>query len=110
MLKLKIFDSEWKIYLFSEEKYVTEWSDADAAHTIPSTHEIYFNEEELDRETVIHELTHAFYAELCTSSASLTGDQVEEVMCDLVGKHGDKILRLGRKLFKELKTYEEAEE
>lgn len=109
MFEVDIFETKWTVYLLSEEKYIADWSDSDAAHTIPSTHEIYFNEGELSRDTVVHELVHAFYAELCTSSASLTGDQVEEVMADLFGKHGDKILRLGRKLFKELKNEEGTE-
>lgn len=104
MLEIEILGQKWTIYLVEEEKYIKKWSDADAAHTIPSMSEIYFNDEELSRIVVVHELCHAFFAEMCTGSAGLDADQTEEVFCDMIGKHGDKILRLARKLYKELKN------
>lgn len=104
MIEIEILGSRWKVYIQEEELYVRDWGDADAAHTLPGSREIWFNEEELTRETVTHELAHAYYAETCVESASLTPIQVEEVLCEMFGKHGNKLLTISRKLYKELKN------
>jgi hypothetical protein len=104
MVEVSILGNRWKVYLQDEDEYVDLWGDNDAAHTLPATKEIYFNEEELCRQVVTHELAHAYYAETCVSSASLNPDQVEEVMCELFGTNGNKMLKLSRQLFKDLKA------
>lgn len=104
MIDIKILGQKWKVFLFDEDRYIRRLGDDSSGLTNTTTKEIYFNQEELHRDVVIHELTHALKAETCTESANLTADQVEEMFCDLVAKHGDYIIRLGRKLFKELKN------
>jgi hypothetical protein len=103
MLEIPVLGNKWKVSLHEEDRYVRRHGDDTAGITIPTTNEIHFNEEEFSREVVIHELCHAFFAETCTGSANLNAGQTEEVFCDMIGKHGDRILRLSRKVYKELK-------
>jgi hypothetical protein len=102
-IEILVLGQKWQIYLVDEDDYIRRFGDTDAAHANPSEQTIYFNEGELSRDTVVHELCHAFYSELCVGSASVTPEQVEEIFCDMFGKHGDRILRLGRRLYKEFR-------
>lgn len=104
MIEINILEAKWKVYIMDEEQYITEHSDADAAHTIPALNEIVFNESELNLIVVKHELWHAWRASLCTTSADLTADQEEEISAELFSHHGDKINRMARTLYKELKS------
>lgn len=60
--------------------------------------EIYLDEElsvELFRQTVIHELVHAF---LFSFGYHLECDMVEEAVCDFAGSHLDKIYKTANKI------------
>ena len=103
MLHILIMGAKWKAFFVEEEKYIRTWGDDTEAHTLPSKKELYFNNAEITRKTIIHELCHAHYEEMCVGSASLTKNQQEEVFCELFSEHGDKILRLARRLYKEFK-------
>lgn len=103
MFEILVLGTKWKVFLHDEDKYVRRHGDDSAGITIPALNEIHFNEEEFTREVMVHELCHAFFAETCTGSAGLDSRQTEEVFCDMIGKHGDKVLRMARKLYKELK-------
>lgn len=103
MIEIKILGNKWKVHVLEGDEYVRVHGDSDAAHTSPVIREICFNEDELSRSDVTHELVHACYAETCVSSANLTPDQVEEVMCEMFAIHGNKLLTLSRRLYKELK-------
>lgn len=102
-MELLILGQKWKAYLHEEEKYIRNHGDDTEAYTWPKEKEIHFNEEEFCLRVVTHELVHAFYSETCTTAACLDAAQVEEVLAEMFGYHGDKILRLARKLYKALK-------
>lgn len=102
MIEIKVLGNKWKVFLLEEDAYVSQHGDADAAHTSCDSKSIYFNEGELKKEVVLHELGHAFFAETCTISASLNGEQTEEVFCELLGMHGIKMVNLSKKLYKAL--------
>ena len=105
MFKLNILGHDWKVYLHEDEEFCSKYKDesGDAAFVMPIAKEIHFNEEELTLVVVKHELVHCFYAALCVEAAQLTLDQQEEVFCELIANHGDRILRLARTLYRELK-------
>ncbi len=104
-VELKILGQPWTVFLLEEEAFIKRCGDRDAAITYGKSREIVFNEAELSRNTVWHELFHGFLSEMCITSAGLSADQFEEVAAELFGEHGDKIIRLGRKLYKELRDY-----
>lgn len=101
---IKIRGQDWVIKLYTAEAFYNKHEDSVAALTNAAEKEILFNDEELSLATVIHELTHAYFAASHVISANLTPDQVEEVMCELIGELGPEIVRVGRKLTKHLKA------
>jgi hypothetical protein len=103
VIEIHILGQKWRAYIEDDDTYSRRWGESDGAHTIPADKEMYFNEAELSRVVVTHELVHAYYSETCVSSANLTVDQIEEVMAEMFGVHGNKLLTLSRKLYKELR-------
>lgn len=103
MIKLKVLDQDWKVYLFEDDKYCRLLGQDSAGLTNPRDKELYFNLDDITPIVVRHELCHAFYASSGVDSVNFTLDQQEEFMCDMFAIHGDRILRLSRRLYKELK-------
>lgn len=103
MIKLNILGQDWKIHLHSDEDFCSKYGEADAAFVLPSIREAHFNDDEISLLVIKHEVWHIFRAALCTSSASLTSDQEEEISAELFGTHGDHMLRMSRNLYKALK-------
>lgn len=101
---LKIRGQDWTVKLLPIDSFYRIYDEGIAALTNVETKEIIFNPEDLSLSTVIHELTHAYFSASHVISANLNPDQVEEVMCDVIGEFGPEIIRTGRKLTKYLKT------
>lgn len=73
-------------------------SDSDAI-TIADNRRIYISEEGASYQTLVHELVHAYLAELCVSTMTrLSKSDLEEIFCELMAKHGKQIIRLARQL------------
>ncbi len=103
MVKIKVLDTEWKVYVLDEDDFIERFDDGDAAVTLPDTRECYFSEDEVNRVNVRHELFHMYVASSNLHSASLSIDQFEEVLAEMYGNHADRMLRLSRELYKQLK-------
>lgn len=103
MTKVVILGHDWKVFLHEADSFCRKYDETDAAFTLPGEREIHFNQEELTLIVTKHELWHAFRAEMCTSSSSLSAEQEEEVSAEMFANNVDKILRLARKLYKELR-------
>lgn len=56
-----------------------------------------------DLETIIHELVHAYLTEICTKSALLDDEQLEEIFAELMSKRGREMLDLADDLFAKVK-------
>ena len=104
MIKINILGHDWKVYLHEEDTFCRIYGDSDAAFVLPQEREVHFNEAEFTLKAVKHELTHCYFTLLCVEAAQLDLSQQEEVFCEMVAEHGDKLLRLARNLFKELKN------
>jgi hypothetical protein len=104
MIKLNILGHDWKIFTHEADDFCRKYDESDAAFTLPAEKEIHFNLEELTLIVTKHELWHAFRAEMCTSSALLSAEQEEEVSAELFANNSDKILRIARHLYKEIKN------
>lgn len=102
LYKIEILGQKWKVFLHEEEYYVKVYGDNDSGHTTESIKEIHINNSELNLETIVHELVHAFYASLCIRSAHVDVEQQEEILCEMFALHGSKILKLGKDLYKEM--------
>ncbi len=102
MIKVNILGHSWKVYLHTEDDFCRMYGDHDAAFVLPQEREVHFNEGDLTLRVVKHELTHCYFTLLCVEAAQLSLDQQEEVFCEMMAEHGDKLLRLARHLYKEL--------
>lgn len=68
---------------------------------------IYFLKGSVTHTTAIHELMHAYFAQTLTHSASLTADQVEEIMCDIAAFNWFRVVLLARVMVHNMLCYED---
>lgn len=102
-MKVTIRGVKWKVVLLSEASFTEVYGDDCYSICESAEKAIYFSPSGVRLDCVIHELVHAYYDESVMSSATLTGDQVEECLADLFAFHGADMLKLSRKVFKWLK-------
>lgn len=96
--KFTILGHPWVVYYCTERYYKRKNGKDSVGITHLDSREIYVRAKHLSRETVVHELTHAYFAELCTHSADITSDALEEIFCDLMAKYGSRLLRQADKI------------
>lgn len=98
-MNIKINGLQWEIFCVSPENKKLELDEVQCLGiTYYTEQEIYLNEKlelGLFRQTVIHELVHAF---LFSFGYHLECDMVEEAVCDFLGSHLDKIYKLTKKV------------
>lgn len=102
-LKVQILGRTWQISALDTDSFKKRFEDEYAGITLPITKEVVINLEELNLPTVVHELTHAYLAGLCTGSANLSVDQYEEIYCEFMSIHAVALLTLAKKVYKALK-------
>jgi len=107
-LKIKIIGKRWTVQFLSEKKFNKEYGDDCSGITIPDDKLIAFPLKKLNLETIIHELTHGYLDELCWGNAvCLKRWQQEEMICELLGKHGQTILEQAHKIVGEYNALKE---
>ena len=100
VIKIEILGHPWTVRVLTKAVFERRFNKSTLAICIGYKKTIYLCSTEISFETVCHELTHAFFSEMGTNSASLSGEQLEEVACDLVSKYGGRILELaGRVMY-----------
>ncbi len=89
----------WKISCFNDKTYLKKIGDGTHAVAILEDRHIYIKRSSLNKETIIHELVHAYFHEMSYVELSLDDDQVEEMICELISKNGANILKDASKIF-----------
>ncbi len=70
---------------------------------VPSERTIYLDDECVDYTTVTHELVHAYVSDLHLSDTNnLQLDDIEEIFASLFTAKGEKIIRQGKNIVKDL--------
>lgn len=106
-IKFKIAGKRWKLRILHEDQYIKKHGPGSYAMTIMHRRRIDINSPTgLDRETLIHELVHAYMSEFCTSSSKIKAIELEEIFCELMAKRGEEILTLADDLLIEAKLPE----
>jgi len=100
-MRVLICGDIWEVTALDDEEFEQRFG-THAGVTFPETRCIVLNEDDLNRETVVHELCHAYFASTCVGAADLTPHQVEEVLCEMFAKHAAKILKQAAFIMKEL--------
>lgn len=105
-IQKQIYGDTWTCYLSAESDNVII-DEGSEAETDFHTKEIWFRENELKLETVVHEVTHVFFGYTFTTTANLEGHQMEEIACELFSYKGKLILETSEEIFNELKKRKE---
>jgi len=103
MIKVKILDRDWKFYILSEDSFQRRFGEHDSAVTLPDSREVFFCTDHLAQNVVFHEVWHVYRATMLTQSASITPEQEEEISAEMFSEYGNKMIRMSRILYKELR-------
>lgn len=93
IFKLQIKGLDWTVHGMTNQQYTRSHGKDSAAITYLQDREMFFNLSHFNTEFVRHELGHAYVASSGTTSSSLTTDQIEELMCEIIGEHGLEIVQ-----------------
>lgn len=98
-LKFEILGKRWQLKVLSAKKYVNKHGYDSLAVTLGWKRKIFVHGEGVDKETLIHELLHAYLHEMCfKSSTGITADDLEEIFCEFMSKWGRELLDLADSL------------
>ena len=98
-LKFNILGKSWTIEVLTKKRYKRKHGKDSVGITTPDKRKIEISPYGFDRETVIHELVHAYIAEMCLHSCDLDDDNLEEVFAELMSKRGFELLALSDDLY-----------
>lgn len=102
-IEFAILGKPWTIRLLKKKKYKNKYGSDSVAITYVNKRRIDLGPEGRDLETIIHELVHSYLAELCTHSAELDADALEEIFAELMAKRGRELLTLAGDLLWKVK-------
>lgn len=102
-MKITILNQKWTCVSYRLKTYNRRCGSDSVALCETDIRKISFLKDGLTIETVIHELVHAYAAELSFAELDLDEDQAEEFWCELFARQGIHILTLASEIFNELK-------
>ncbi len=91
-LKLAICGKEWTVHVLSKSYFTRTHGKKTAAISLCDEKKIHLRSGEILKETVIHEIFHAYLWEHGSSSMNLTAAQTEELCAEMFSKHAEIIL------------------
>jgi hypothetical protein len=94
----------WTLRLLKKKKYKQKNGSDSVAVTKAYKRTIDLGPNGMDKETLVHELWHAFLAECCTFSADLTIEAFEEICAELMAKRGQEILDTAEELLNSMQN------
>lgn len=98
-MTVEILGNNWKIKVLKASTMQRKHGSKISAVTLPETSVIEFCETNINIPLIRHELFHAYYAETSTNSASLTGEQTEEVAAELIAKYGEELVNKANEIY-----------
>ena len=102
-ITFNILNKEWRLKLLKNKKHKKKNGKDNVGVTKYWKREISIPVAGADLETIVHELNHAYRAEMCMGSTSeITVDDMEEICCELMAKRGRELLDLADELFEQV--------
>lgn len=101
-LFFQILSKDWTLRVLKKKKYKKKNGSDSVAVTYVNKRRVDIGPDGQDLETIVHELVHAYLAELCTHSADLTTDALEEIFAELMAKRGHELLTLASELHRQI--------
>lgn len=102
-IQFEIMGKSWVLRLPKRRRYTASNGSDSVAVTKGNKRVIDLGPHGRDLETIVHELVHAYLAEMCLHSADIDPIALEEIVADMVSKRGRELLDLGDKLFELVK-------
>ena len=91
--------------MLPSKKYTKKHGYDSLAMTISYKRRIDFHAEGVDKETLVHELTHAWLYEMCYKSTNnIDVEDLEEIFAELMSKWGRELLDLADAIKEEIKN------
>lgn len=103
-ITVKIMSKKWTIKFLSKDKYKRRNGKDSLGITYSDKRKIEFSPEGTNKETIAHELVHAYLAEIGTHCLNLDEDSMEEMCAELFSKRGHEILKLSSTIFNIVKS------
>ncbi len=103
-INFEILGKPWILRVLKRKRYTKKNGYDSVAITYRDKRRIDVSRDGADLETVVHELVHAYMTELCTYSAELDDDQIEEIFAELLAKRGRELLDLADTIYAEIQT------
>jgi hypothetical protein len=90
--KVIILSRTWLVHFLPKGQFVKKYGDSTLAATECDDRTVFLRIDKLSAETIAHELMHCYIEEHSAPTMELNPDQVEELCCDIVAKHGEVLL------------------
>jgi hypothetical protein len=102
-LTFDVLGKPWTLRVLSEKYFKKKNGNESAAVTKVHKRRIELRPKFLDHETIVHELTHSYFYEMCLHSTNeVTADDMEEFFAELMAKRGRELLDLADRLHNEI--------
>jgi hypothetical protein len=99
VIKFEVMGKKWQLHAYAAKKYKKRNGKGSVAITDVNQRLIELSPFGTDRESITHELWHAYLGECCVNSADLDEENFEEVCAELFSKRGYEILLLSDKIY-----------
>jgi hypothetical protein len=96
----------WVIRLMKRKKYKKKNGGDSRALVYFEKRRIDLSPRGRELEIITHELVHAFLYEMCVDPHTMTVDDLEEVYCDLMAKHGQTLLDTAKDIYSRIQAIE----
>jgi hypothetical protein len=103
-IHFKVLKKDWCLRVYNARQYSRRFGSDSIAITYTHDRVVNISPFGRDFETIAHELVHAYMYDLCTASADLDVNALEEIFAELLSKRGYELLRLAKKLVKEIEN------
>jgi len=98
-IQFEILGKVWNLRILPPKKYKKKHGDDSEGVCRAWKKSIDIHAKCLTKETLLHELTHAYLSEMCiTSATEFTKNDLEEIYCELLSRWGRELLDLADSL------------
>ena len=114
LVRFKYRGDDWNAYLIDKDEmgeFVEDKADEETAAQVEwDKKEMYFNDVDLNIETVRHEIIHVATGYHYLENVDPSWHQAEEFFADLFGYDGEALLKLSRDLYKKLEELKKSKD
>ena len=102
-LQFKVLGKDWTLRALKKKKFKEKHGNH-VAVTHPIKRYIDLTPKGINKHTITHELVHAHLTEMGIDATDISVEDLEEVFCELMAKHGEDLLKTAEDLFIRLRV------